>query len=292
MGAPKCGTTTMDELLRQHPEIYIPEKKEIHFFGTDLTFTDKRFTRISEKYNSWFSKIKNEKRVGASSVWYLFSKLAAREIKNYCQTASIIIMLRNPVDMLYSLHSQFLFDCNEEITDFEMALKAEDQRKKGKLIPRIANPVEGLFYRETVKFSEQISRYFETFGRENVHIIILDDFKNNTPGIYKETIEFLKVNNSFQPDFKVLNPNKYARNIALQKFIRHPPWPYKRFEKASLPIKFRTKMKETLEKANTLYKPRSPMEQKLKESLQNEFKPEVEQLSELLGRDLSHWCKV
>ena len=111
VGAPKGGTTAMNAYLGQHPEIFIAERKELHFFGTDLDFSSPRITQ--EQYLSCFSEVQNEKRVGETSVWYLYSKQAAVEIKKFCPSANIIIMLRNPVDMLYSQHSQFLYNGNE-----------------------------------------------------------------------------------------------------------------------------------------------------------------------------------
>lgn len=123
VGAPKCGTTAMHIYLRQHPEIFMPEKKESHFFGSDLN--SQYFIRDREKYLSLFSEAKDVKRIGEASVWYLYSKQAAYEIKEFSPSASIIIMLRNPVDMLYAQHSQFLYNGNENIASFEDALNAE-----------------------------------------------------------------------------------------------------------------------------------------------------------------------
>ena len=67
VGAPKCGTTAMHEYLRAHPQIYMPALKELHFFGSDLTF---RFTpRISEsEYRALFSGAGARERIGESSV--------------------------------------------------------------------------------------------------------------------------------------------------------------------------------------------------------------------------------
>src|SRR3990172_12275584 len=187
-GAPKSGTTAMYMYLKQHPEIFMPEKKESHFFSTDLK--SPMFIRDKEIYLSLFSGAKDEKRVGEASVWYLYSKNAASEIKEFSPSASIIIMLRNPVDMLYSQHSQFLYNCNENISSFEEALNAEEDRRRGLRIPPGVHFVESLFYRETVQYTEQVERYFNIFGRENVHIIIYDDFRNNTANVYRESLRF------------------------------------------------------------------------------------------------------
>ena len=287
VGAPKCGTTAMYKYLKQHPEIFMPERKEIHFFGTDLK--SKYFLREKDIYLSLFSKAKDEKRIGECSVWYLYSKKAAEEIKEFYPSARIIIMLRNPVDMLYSQHSQFIYNGNEDIVDFEDALNAEDDRKRGLRIPKSVHFVESLFYRETAKFSQQVKRYLNIYEKENIHIIIYDDLKRDTEEVYKKTLHFLDVNEGFLPELKIINPNKRARTKILRKLYSDQPLLTKSVGKILIPSAFRTKLLRALKKINTKYLPRPPMDAELRKKLQAEFAPEVENLSKLLGRDLTHW---
>src|ERR1051325_3379611 len=100
VGAPKCGTTAMNGYLRQHPQIFMPERKDITYFGTDLKFERSRISY--DEYISLFQDANDALRIGESSVWYMYSKTAAEEIKSFSPSASIIVMLRNPVDMLYA----------------------------------------------------------------------------------------------------------------------------------------------------------------------------------------------
>jgi len=71
VGAPKCGTTAMNTYLRQHPQVFIPERKEIHYFGSDLTFTCPRPT--AAKYLAYFSPAGEPVASGEASVFYLLS---------------------------------------------------------------------------------------------------------------------------------------------------------------------------------------------------------------------------
>ncbi|HZX13259.1 MAG TPA: sulfotransferase domain-containing protein [Thermodesulfobacteriota bacterium] len=297
VGAPKCGTTAMQDYLSQHPEIFMPEVKpplflgkEFHFFGSDLKFI--RPTLTKEKYLSYFQEAKNEKRVGEASTWYLYSKRAAYEIKEFNPSASIIIMLRNPVDMIYSVHSQALYNGDEDIDDFKTALDAEPDRKSGLRLPkRVVVPVERFFYREVGQYTEQVKRYSDVFGSGNVLVIIFDDFKANTAKIYKETLRFLGVNEDFQPVFEIINSNKRARTKFLASLLRNPPQIAQSLAKLVIPQQLRQGLFETLKRYNTIYEPRPPMNPELRKSLQSEFAGEIERLSELLGRDLAHWTK-
>ncbi len=295
VGAPKCGTTAMQDYLRQHPEIFMPEAKpplfrgkELHFFGSDLKVNHTGLTEV--EYLSYFQEAKNEKRVGETTVWYLYSKRAAYEIKEFNPSASIIIMLRNPVDMLYSFHSQLLYNGDEYIEDFKTALDAEPDRKRGLHLPKHGLvPTERLFYREVGRYPEQVKRYFDVFSREKVHVIIFDDFKTDIAKVYKETLLFLGVNEDFQPAFRIINPNKGVRNKFLRSLLRNPPQIAISFAKVVMPQPLRQGLIEALTRYNIRYEPRPPIDRELRKRLQAEFASEVERLGELLGRDLSHW---
>jgi len=290
VGAPKCGTTALYHYLKQHPEIYLPGEKELHFFGSDLDLRVNRPNR--SQYLSLFADAKDEKRVGEASVWYLYSKNAAAEIKEFNPSAAIIIMLRNPVDMLYSLHSQFLYNGNENISDFRSALDAENDRKRGLRIPGSVIHVAGLFYRETVKYAEQVERYFRIFGKENVHVIIYDDFARDTAAAYRNTCDFLGVANDFTPHMRVINPNKKVRSTVLRRFLTRPPSWSRKVGSLLIPRRHvRDSLKKTLSQFNTQYTSRAPMEAELRRILAREFIPEMEKLSMLLDKDLSRWCR-
>src|SRR5882757_7658017 len=142
VGAPKCGTTALYRCLEAHPEIFVPERKELHHFGTDLY--SPTYVRQLDEYLSLFAAAGDAKRVGEASVWYLFSKRAATEINAFNPQASVIIMLRNPVEMLHSLHSQHLYNGTEEISDFATALNAEGDRKMGRCLPKDVPAIERL----------------------------------------------------------------------------------------------------------------------------------------------------
>lgn len=298
VGAPKCGTTALFSYLGEHPEIYIPNspdsleasmggKKELHFFGTDLLFNRPSL----EEYLAYYKNSKEEKHLGESSVFYLYSRKAASEIHDFCPSARIIIMLRNPIDMIYSWYSQLLFWGDEKLEDFEAALNAESQRKNGDNIPvKSDHPTACYFYRDIAKYSEQIERYFQVFGREQVQVIIFDDFKQDTKKTYQSVLTFLgNIDNEFEPDFKVVNSNKTIRNKNLQEFLRHPPNISRSLVKALFPSFLRKNLRQKLQQYNTKIEGREDLNESLRCRLNEEFKPEVEQLSQLLQRDLTHW---
>ncbi len=286
VGAPKCGTTSMVEYLRQHLDVFIPFR-ELHFFGSDI-FRDKKLTE--EDYLDCFSKARNEKRVGEKSTWYLYSKKAASEIKKFSPHAKIIIQIRNPVDMVYSLHSDFLRSGQENIINFEKALEAEEDRRKGLRIPkRTVDSPKLLSYSEIPLYAEQIKRYVEVFGWKQIHIIVFDDLVKDTLNTYREVLRFLDVDDQFTPDLKIYNAAYPRRSMLLQIFMKSF-WA-KKIGRTLLPYITRCIIGQTISHWNISNKLKPPMKKHVRKRLQKQFEPEVKRLSKLLNRDLSHWCE-
>lgn len=294
VGAPKSGTTAMNEYLSAHPDIYIPPQKEMHFFGADLRFSGTFYRRDLPAYLDTFAAWNGQKRAGEASVWYLYSTQAAAEIKAFNPEASIIIMLREPVEMIYSLYYQFLWDGNEHLPSFEQALAAEDDRRAGKNITRTTYLTQGLLYRETAHYAGQVARYFEVFGRERVHVILYDDFAADVRACYQRTLAFLGVDpERIETDFAVVNANKYADSVAVRNILRDPI--VRRAARAVRPFLPRAvynalqDAQTRFRRSNTRFEKRPPLNPDLRAALQREFAPEVERLGDLLGRDLSVW---
>ena len=195
VGAPKCGTSAMHQYLAAHPDIYMA-KKEMHTFGGDLRFGPQFYRRNLQEYLAEFAARKGQRRAGEASVWYLFSTQAAAEIHAFNPEARIIIMLREPAEMLHSLYYQFRFDGNEHLPTFAEALAAEPDRRAGRGIPRQAHFAQGLVYRDTARYTEQVRRYFDVFGRERVHVIIYDDLAADVSATYCKTLDFLGVDST------------------------------------------------------------------------------------------------
>jgi len=279
----------MYQFLAQHPDVFLPESKEVHFFGTDLY--SPHYSRELDQYLALFAGAAKEKRVGEGSVWYLYSKLASLEIKDFCPAASIIIMLRNPVDMIYSLHGHRLYINSEDIENFGEALAAEEERKRGLRLPANPYPVAGLFYREVGKYGEQVKRYFDAFGREQVKVILYDDFKANPAAACREVFSFLEVSAAFPVEISVINASKRVRSRSLAAFLDPPPPFASKLARALTTPEMRHKLFRTVRGMNTEHRSRDPLAVDLRRDLQNFFASDVQRLSDLLGRDLSHWCR-
>jgi hypothetical protein len=232
-----------------------------------------------ELFRGW----KEEKVAGEGSTTYLYSKVAAKEIFEFNNQSKIIIMIREPIDFLQSLHAHFYFTANEYIIDFKEALMAEGERKKGHEIPGTVLFPSFLYYSEVVKFSEQIQRYFQIFPRNQIKIIVFDDFINDGIRVFKEVLEFLDVNPSFKPDFKVFNPGRKPKSQSYGRLLRMLNYRFRKFAKND---HFLYKIHLYLRKKIARYEKREPIDGNLRKKLMKKYKSEVKKLSKLLHRDL------
>ena len=286
VGAPKCGTTAMYNYLAQHPDVFMA-KKEIHYFGSDLKLRE----RVSEsEYLSYFQNAEEKKIIGEASVWYLFSKKAAEEIKDFSPQAKILIMLRNPAEVLPSLHSQHLFNANEEVKNFEKALELDTERRRGNQLPHSHDFFELPLYRDSVLFADQVKRYIDIFGHNNVHIILYDDFIKNTKKTVDETIEFLDLKPDVEIKYKIVNPNKKIRFFTLHRLLILPPRELKKLVRVVVPVKkIRHELMALFFKLNIRIAKRKKMNERLKQELKDYFSDDVKKLSSIINRDLSEW---
>jgi hypothetical protein len=287
VGAPKCGTTSLYDALGNHPDVYWPARKELHFFGSDHHRTH-RAPHDLAWYESYYAQVKNESRVGDASTSYLHSRMAPSEIQTYSPAAKIVIMLRNPVDVMYALHSTNLKGGFENIWNFEDALDAESDRKNGRRWPDRNGILENLFYREMASFPPQVSRYFDVFGRERVHVILYDEFRRDAASVVRTLLEFLELEERTLP-IPHKNPNQRPRSRRLHDFVFHPPPLARRIGGALMPVLWRRAISRRVGRANLTVVPRPPMPPALRETLVQEFAPQVEALGRILERDLAAW---
>lgn len=289
VGAPKCGTTALHSALSKHPEVFLPKNKEPHFFGSDLEIGDGWCIRTESKYLDLFEECGDAERVGEASPWYLFSETAAEEIHAFQPEARILILLRDPVDLIHSVHLQHLNTANEDLIDLAEALAAEPERLRGERIPPRAPFPNCLSYRSIARLSEQVKRYLKVFDEERVKVLLLDDMRSDERGFLREVCRFLEVSEDVELEMDRRNPSRDLTSLDLMLKRMH----------------YRTRVISRLQRrlpkvAKSIYRGAVrmlPVKRKvgisaaLRAELSGELSEEVARLGALIGRDLSSWCR-
>jgi Sulfotransferase domain len=291
LGAPKCGTTALYNYLSHHPNIFMSRVKEPHFFARDLG-TYPRIKRI-EEYTALFSRAREQHlRVGEASVYYLRSRVAIPNIREFNPDARLIAMFRNPVDMVASMHAQLLYWSEETVADFEGAWRLQERRSQGLDLPRRSRGAFLLQYREVGRFGTQVQRLLATFPRSQIKLILYDDIAASPQAVYDDVIAFLELPHDGRTEFPRINENKRARLPWLRNFYRKPPPPLRnavRTLKRAIGSDAISSVKEKIVDVNTVRERRTPLSPEFRAELVETFREEVELLSRLVGRDLSHW---
>jgi len=279
VGAPKCGTTAMYHYLRQHPQIFMPDRKEPHFFSVDVRVPGA--IRNPVDYAALFADTGDALRVGEASVSYLASRAAGPAIHRAAPDARIIVMLRDPAEVVASLHQQLVYECEAEHEDLAEAVRIQYEARH--LI--LAHKGVPYIYREVVRFESQLRRYLDLFGEEQVHVILLDDLRDHPGRTFEACLRFLDVDTGVVPRFDVVNPRKAARSGAAQRWIKHPPPPFAAVAGA-MPARLRSSVSAWVRHLNTTDLAAAAS---VPGALRRELADEVDQLRSLLDRPLEGW---
>jgi hypothetical protein len=289
VGAPRSGTTAMHEYLRKHPETFMSTPKELHFFAPEAaatgTITDE------QEYRALFAQAEGKKVICESSPGYLYPEQTPRRIKAFSPDAKILIMLRDPAEIAYSLHAYRLRNLHEDIPDFLDAFAADTDRAESKRMPACFGKTcpKHFLYRTVGTLSPCVKRYVDVFGENNVRVIVYDDFKKDTAGTYRNLCAFLGIDTHFIPDFPVINDTELVRpgimRRKLRSFIAFPPQPLAAL-KHILPKRFKQSVMRALRPFFYAPGPGYYPSAEVREVLRPVFSSEVAALGRMLNRDL------
>ncbi len=296
VGHPKCGTTALFEMLRAHPRIYMPGCKETFYFADELQIPLHRRRaggppQTLDEYLPLFAAARPQQRVGEASALHLWSRSAAGNIAELSPDARIIALLREPAAFLRSLHLQYVQSQVETEKDFRKALALEQSRREGKDLPPFRSSLQ-LLYSDYARYVEQLQRYAESFPAGNILVLIYDDFRDDNAGSVREVLRFLDLEEDFALAPSEANPSVRVRSRRLNKLLYDVTMgrgsgatAVKKGVKAVVPQRARRRALDAVQRQLVFGKP-APADEALMTDLRRRFKPEVEAVSEYLGRDL------
>jgi hypothetical protein len=295
VGHPKSGTTALYNMLREHPQIFMPNLKEPLFFSSDmrLRFATPRSGKVPQTLDAYlalFADADQKQLWGEASSSYLWSRTAATAIAELQPRARIIAVLREPASFLRSLHLQFMQIHVESQGNFRKALALEPSRREGKSIPRRSHRPQLLLYSEHVRYVEQLRRYEEAFPPEQLLVLIYDDFRADNEATVRKILRFLELDDSAPVRVKDANPTVVVRSPRLHELSQAVSLgrsPLARAANAMVKALGPRNVRRAVAIRERLLmgSPRSADDALMLE-LRQRYKPEVQDLSEHLDRDL------
>jgi len=288
VGHHKSGTTALYQMLKRHPQIFMPALKEPKFFATDLPARLEppaagKLPGTLEEYLALFADAEPGQRAGEASPSYLRSHAAAGEIAAVNPDARIIAILREPAGFVRSMHLELVQSHVETEKDLGTALAGEDVVRAGRHMRR---------YSDHVRYAEQVRRYHDTFGPDRVLVLIYDDFRNDNEATVRRVLRFLDVDDTAPVEVIEANPTVSVRSIRLDKTVRalyEGRGPVARVLKSAVkavaPEQVRRGALHAVRRRLVYGKPQSP-DERVMADLRRRFKPEVVAIGDYLKRDL------
>jgi hypothetical protein len=293
VGAPRCGTSSLAVALAQHPQVCFSEPKEPHFFTRIAGDVD--LARLKAEYIGAFFPAAQLSRaaLGEGSASYLYSLPALRTIDRMFPGARFIVMVRNPLEMLPSLHARLLFTLDEDVADFEAAWHLQSLRAKGRSVPARCRDPRILQYAEIGRVGARLAGLIDLAGRERVKAILLDDLAAAPLAVYREVLDFLALPDDGRTAIARMNGTKAYRSHALQRVLMRPPALARRLVAPQTVGPSRPgiagRLFKRLRKANIVRTHWRPLGAAMRREIIDSVRDDVDLLGRLLNRDLRPW---
>jgi hypothetical protein len=228
--------------------------------------------------------------IGEGSVFYCFSDVAIPNILKAQPSAKFIYAVRNPVDMVYSLYSQFRYNSVEEIGDFEAAWDAQAARAAGRNIPRLCYEPRFLQYRAMGQLGRRLEILKSVVPAKQLLVIVFDDLVGNASEVYENVLRFIDVPSDGRTVFPVVNENKVQRSKVISDLQTSiPKWLHNAVRDIKHSLGLSHVPLNLLAKINAKPAKRPPLPDGVRGRLIAEFEPDVRLLEMQLGRELASW---
>ena len=273
LGAPKCGTTALFTYLGTHPQVYFPADKEPHFFAED--FPSHRTCKTLDDYERLYASVKSQSIVGDASVLSLYSETALSKMLTSCPEAKFLVAVRNPVDLVVSLHRQYVLSGRDHELDFERAWNREfnTERQTGLL-----------HYPQYGRFTLYLGKLFEAVEENRIHTVFLEDLQTEPLRVYLELLKFLELPDDLRRDFPKINEGRKLKHPRISQFVVSQSWLVSLLKKMRI-----TKL---LRRWGSVPADRTPITTDLRHQIEYYFYQDILWLAEKYDRDLSHWFSL
>ncbi|MGJ8639899.1 MAG: sulfotransferase domain-containing protein [Opitutaceae bacterium] len=206
-GTQKGGTSALDVYLREHPEICMADKKEVHFFDQNEHFTSAK--PDYSKYHAYFRPNRSHKLVGEATPIYMYWNEAPKRIRDYNPNMKLIALLRNPIERAYS-HWNMEHGRDRDDLPFFEAIKNEEERC------REASPEQHRVYSYIDRgfYLKQLQNIWEFFPKDRLLVLKSDDLNEKPKETLDQVCDFLEVSEFQAITEKKVNKRSYARGMS------------------------------------------------------------------------------
>jgi hypothetical protein len=290
IGAAKAGTTSLHRWLGQHPDIFVPRQKELHFFAAPWLREnckgpgDARVLQDIpadwDAYRAHYRGAAGRRAIGDLSPSYFAWWPSRDAIRDRLGHPKIVLALRDPVEKAYSQYMHLVRDGRETLS-FAEALAAEEGRTR-QGFGALWRYVGGVLY------AEPTERFLETFGPERVRILFFEDLVRDPQGTMRDLLTFLEVDPTVPIDTaSVSNPSGAPKSPALAMVLNNPT--LRKVARSLLPGPLVTRLGALGTALNTGVKPE--LDRSIRTLIEERVAADSARLARLIGRDLP-WTRT
>lgn len=270
IGAQKCASTWVYAVLREHPQIFHSEPKELDFFSHF-------YGRGSQWYARFFEKANHHLAVGENSPSYFHHPLAPERARRHNSDFKILVVLRDPIERAFSNHLHLIKAGYLKGPDFTFEYGLSN------------NPM----YLEQSRYATHLSRWLSLFPREQVLVTLQEDIQSDPESAANQIYQFLEVgDHALTSAGRRSNESRTAISPALESALALTSRGFRAIGLTRWLANSRTRQwVDQLRKVNTtdLREVVPPMSAETRSGLTSILRPEVEELSRLLNRSKFPW---
>jgi len=302
IGAMKAGTTSLYNLLRKHPGLFMPREKEPHYFlwsdhcsARQLKVPGRRgmisadhwmVVHTERQYRDLFRKARDGQLIGEASTFYLPDPHVAERIRSVAPRAKIFAILRDPVERAYSAYTFQQSLGLEPAPTFEAAIEAERRGDRNDWL-------YGWRHLHCSTYARQLQRYHREFGEDAVTVLDFDTLKSDPQAVLSRILAKLGLDPAVELEAKDASNRTTipVSPMAIRaKFLLTRPNVLKDTVKILLPRSVRREMRDgALAVLDRFSVPPRPMTEAQRSMLRELCAPDLVRLERMLGRDFASW---
>ncbi len=266
VGAMKSGTTSLARWLKPHPQVFLSDIKELHFF-------DVHYDKGTDWYSRHFAGAGPRPAVGEATPAYMYDEQAASRMHALLPEARLVAILRNPVDRAYSHYWHNRQRGNEPL-GFRQAIEGEPERRR-----RDDQPYRHAYaYLDRGRYLPQLQRLTAHYPREQLLVQTFDDLRADPQSVYRRVCGFLGVDDTVELSNigRTFNPAREYRSLRLRTASRRLP----------------RKLRYAVGRLNSRRVEYPAMDANLRAELVAATANDTTALSSWLDRDLSSWLQA
>jgi hypothetical protein len=229
IGLGKTGSTALYRSFQEHPNIFVPDQKELHYFAKDLNrkrekiLTEKRMKFFNPSWEACidhFESSSNQMYRADMSPDYYYSEVSPQAIEEFNPEAKIIVGLRHPIRWIQSAHLELLSNGYETLEDINKAIERESYRKERVTSANGKREASVLYYQDHIRYADHFERWYELFDEDQIFVYLYEHLRDNPKSVLLNLTKFLGLTRNLEPIERDINPTTEPSSLFFLKQLK------------------------------------------------------------------------